>query len=45
MADLAGPVTTSLARSTTADVTDPFKFNQLQVSGSVSLDEALDYAK
>ena len=41
MADVAGPSTPT---SNTAGITrqDPFKLNQLQVSGAVTLDEALD---
>jgi hypothetical protein len=44
MADVAGPSTTT-ANTTGITKQDPVKLNQLQVSGAVTLDEALDYAK
>jgi hypothetical protein len=44
MADVAGPSITA-ANTTGITQQDPFKLNQLQVSGAVTLDEALNYAK
>ena len=43
MADVSGPSTTT-ANTIGTTKTDPF-YNQLQLSGAVTLDEALDYAK
>ena len=43
MADVSGPSTTTPNTIGTTK-TDPF-YNQLQLSGAVTLDEALDYAK
>jgi hypothetical protein len=45
MADVAGPSTATTATTNTTGLTKQNPLNQLQLSGAVTLDESLDYAK